>query len=210
MQPSPIFSSACWTPLARDIAGDRRIVALTRDLVDLVDIDDAGLRALDVAVGRLDEPRQDVLDILADIARLGERGGIGDCKGHLEHAGQRLGQQRLAAAGGPQQQHIALAKLDIIHVVASAQPLVVVVDRHRQHHLGAVLADHILVEPLGMRLGVGRRVGPTGDVRCATTGGTSESSAMIALAECHALVADKYGAGAGDQALYLILAPATK
>ena len=39
--------------LARDVAGDRRVVALARDLVDLVDVDDAALRALDVVVGVL-------------------------------------------------------------------------------------------------------------------------------------------------------------
>jgi hypothetical protein len=34
--------------LARDVAGDGGVVALARDLVDLVDVDDAALRALDV------------------------------------------------------------------------------------------------------------------------------------------------------------------
>src|SRR4029078_1741274 len=35
---------------ARDIARDRRVVALARDLVDLVDVDDAALRLLDVVI----------------------------------------------------------------------------------------------------------------------------------------------------------------
>ena len=55
--------------LARDVARDRRVVGLARDLVDLVDVDDAGLGALDVEVGRLDELEQDVLDVFADVAR---------------------------------------------------------------------------------------------------------------------------------------------
>ena len=38
--------------LARHVAGDRRIVGLAADLVDLVDVDDAALRPLDVIVGR--------------------------------------------------------------------------------------------------------------------------------------------------------------
>src|SRR5262249_16427785 len=39
--------------LARDVAGDRGVVGLAADLVDLVDIDDAPLGALDVVVGGL-------------------------------------------------------------------------------------------------------------------------------------------------------------
>jgi hypothetical protein len=38
--------------LARHVAGDRGVVGLAADLVDLVDVDDAALRALDVVVGR--------------------------------------------------------------------------------------------------------------------------------------------------------------
>ena len=37
--------------LARDVAGDREIVGFAGNLVDLVDIDDTALRALDVVVG---------------------------------------------------------------------------------------------------------------------------------------------------------------
>ena len=55
--------------LAGDVAGDRRVFALAGDLVDLVDVDDPGLGLLDVVVGRLDQLQQDVLDVLADVAR---------------------------------------------------------------------------------------------------------------------------------------------
>src|SRR3712207_9244538 len=64
-----------------DVARDRRVLALARDLVDLVDVDDAGLGALHVVVGGLDELEQDVLDVLAYVAGLGERGGVGDGEG---------------------------------------------------------------------------------------------------------------------------------
>ena len=66
---SRIFSSACCT-LTGDVTGDRRVLALAGDLVDLVDVDDAGLGALDVVVGGLDQLQQNVLDVLADVARL--------------------------------------------------------------------------------------------------------------------------------------------
>src|SRR5207253_1510920 len=56
-------------PLARDIAGDRGVVRFARDLVDLVDVDDTPLGAGDIEVGGLDQAEQDVLDVLADVAR---------------------------------------------------------------------------------------------------------------------------------------------
>ena len=52
---------------ARDVAGDRGVVGLAADLVDLVDIDDPALGALDIVIGRLQQLEDDVLDILADI-----------------------------------------------------------------------------------------------------------------------------------------------
>src|SRR4029078_4690450 len=100
--------------LARDVAGDRRVVRLARDLVDLVDIDDPALRPGDVEVGRLDQPQQDVLDVLTDIAGLGERGGIGDAERHVEDARQRLREQRLARARGPDEQDVRLLELDLV------------------------------------------------------------------------------------------------
>ena len=47
---------------ARDVAGDRGIVGFAGDLIDLVDVDDAVLRALDVVVGGLQQLQNDVLD----------------------------------------------------------------------------------------------------------------------------------------------------
>src|SRR6202023_2483757 len=60
--------------LAGNVAGDGRVVRLAGDLVDLVDVDDSPLGAADVEVGRLDEAEEDVLDVLADVAGLGQRG----------------------------------------------------------------------------------------------------------------------------------------
>ncbi len=100
--------------LARHVAGDRRVVGLARDLVDLVDVDDAALRLLDIVVAVLQQLQDDVLDVLADVAGLGQRGGVGDRERHVQHARQRLGEQRLAGAGGPDQQDVALGELDLV------------------------------------------------------------------------------------------------
>ena len=132
--------------LARDVAGDRRVVRLARDLVDLVDVDDPALRPGDVEVRRLDQPQQDVLDVLPDVAGLGQRGRVGDAEGHVEHARERLREKGLARAGGPDEHHVRLLQLDLVHGVTRVDPLVVVVHGHREDLLGLLLADHVLVE----------------------------------------------------------------
>src|SRR5437667_3924 len=100
--------------LARHVARDRRVIALARDLVDLVDIDDAALRLLDIVVALLQQFLDDVLYVLADVTRLGKRRCIRDHEWDIEQARQRLRQQRLAGAGGPDQQDVALGELDIV------------------------------------------------------------------------------------------------
>ena len=79
-----------------------------------------GLGLLDVVVGGLDQLEEDVLDVLADVAGLGEGGGVGDGEGDVEHAGQRLGEQRLAAAGGAEQEDVRLLQLDLVVVAGLA------------------------------------------------------------------------------------------
>ncbi len=100
--------------LAGDVAGDRGVVRLARDLVDLVDVDDAALGARDVEVGGLDEPQQDVLDVLTDVAGLRQRGGVGDAEGHVQDARQGLGQERLARAGRAHEQDVGLLELHVV------------------------------------------------------------------------------------------------
>ena len=72
--------------LARHVARDRRVVGLAGDLVDLVDVDDPGLGLLDVVVRGLDQLQEDVLDVLADVAGLRQRGGVGDGERDVEDA----------------------------------------------------------------------------------------------------------------------------
>ena len=86
--------------LARHVARDGEVFGFAGDLVDLIDVDDAHLRSIDVVIGGGDELEQDVLDVLAHVSGLGERRRVGDGKGDVEYASERLGQKRLAAARG--------------------------------------------------------------------------------------------------------------
>src|SRR3569833_421982 len=135
---------------AGDVARDRGVLALAGDLVDLVDVDAAGLGLLDVVVGGLDQLQQDVLDVLADVAGLGEGGRVGDGERNVEQFGERLREERLAGSGRAQQQDVGLGGLDALVPAAAARldPHVVVVYRHGQGLFRLVLPDHVRVEEL--------------------------------------------------------------
>ncbi len=133
--------------LAGDVARDRRVVRLARDLVDLVDVDDPRLGLLDVVVGGLDQLQEDVLDVLADVAGLGQRRGVGDRERDVEDARERLGEQRLAAAGRAEQQDVRLLQLDLaVPGLGHLHALVVVVDGDGERPLGVLLPDDVVVE----------------------------------------------------------------
>src|SRR5581483_777305 len=144
--------------LAGDVTGDRRVLRLASHLVDLVDVDDPGLGLLDVVVRGLDQLEQDVLDVLADVARLGQRGGVGDRERHVEHPGERLGEIGLATPGRPDDEDVRLRDLDllVLRVLAGdvlrlktrLDAFVVVVHGHGQRLLRLFLADHVRVQEL--------------------------------------------------------------
>ena len=145
-------------PFAGDVAGDRRVVALATDLVDFVDIDNAALSLFFVVPRSLVELENDVLDILAHIASLGEGGGVGDGEGDREQLGECLRQQSLTGAGRPDQHDVGLMQLDIgLCLVGKVDALVVVVDRDRQLLLRLFLANHVFVEQSLDFFGFGQR-----------------------------------------------------
>ena len=145
--------------LTRHVARDRGVLVLAADLVDFVDVDDPLLALLDVAAGRLQQLEDDVLDVLADVAGLGQRRRVDDREGDREQLGQRLRQQRLAGAGRADQQDVRLGELDLVaaaRLLLDLDALVVVVDRDRELLLGLFLADDVLVEELLDFLGTGQ------------------------------------------------------
>ena len=188
--------------LAGDVARDRRVVRLARDLVDLVDVDDPGLGLLDVEVGRLDQLEQDVLDVLADVAGLGQRGRVGDRERDVEDPRERLRQVRLAAARRAEQEDVRLLQLDVVVGRAHLHALVVVVDGDGERALRGLLADHVLVQQR-VDLGRARKVVEV------EVSGSGELLVDDLVAEVDAFVAD-VDPGAGDQLLDLTLALAAE
>ncbi len=142
-----------------DITRDAGVVApFARDLVDFINIDDAVGSPFRIPVGGLEQADQDGLHVLAYVARLSQRGGVGDGEGHLEQSGQGLGQQRLAAAGGTDQEHIALGQFDrgqIVFIGQSAvldRPLL----RSGRHFAEEVAGDQFITVCLFTSLAAGR------------------------------------------------------
>ena len=132
---------------AGDIARDGGVLVLAADLVDLVDVDDPLLGASDVAVGGLEKLENDVLDVLADVACLSERGGVDNGEGNVEHLGQRVSEKSLAGAGGTDEKDVGLGQLNfVVAGLVHLDPLVVVVDCDSQLLLGLVLAYDVIVE----------------------------------------------------------------
>ena len=69
--------------LAGNISCDRRILGFSRDLIDLVNINDAVLRAFNITVCRLDHFQQNILYIFADISSFRQCRRIRDRKRNI-------------------------------------------------------------------------------------------------------------------------------
>ena len=149
--------------------------------------------------------KQQVLHVLAHVAGLGQRGGVADGEGDVQDAGQGLRQQGLAGAGGPDHEDVRLVDLDVRLLAAVHEPLVMAVDGHGQDLLGAVLADHVLVEVFD---DLPRRE-DLGEQRLA---GAAAAAFLLEdrLAEVDALAADVDVAGPFDQRPHVAIALATE
>ena len=145
MVPSISLRRACWTP-TRHVTRDRGVFRLAGDLVDLVDVDDALHGPLDVVLSGLKEAQDDVLHVLADIAGLGEAGGVADGEGNIQEAGKGLGEKGLACSRGAHQENVGLLEFDIVVAGFGIDALVVVVHCDSEDFLGSFLAHDVLIE----------------------------------------------------------------
>jgi hypothetical protein len=131
-----------------NIAGDGGVLVFFGDFVDLVDVDDALLGLLDVAIRGLQQLQDDVFDVFTDVAGFGEGRGVDDGEGHIEHAREGLREERLARSCRPDQQNIGFAEFAIAGLLVKEDSLVVVVHGDSEFFLGAVLADNVAIEKL--------------------------------------------------------------
>lgn len=145
------FEESLLDTLATDIASDRRVVALAGYLVNFVDKDDTALSRLDIIVGSLEETDEDIFDIIADIARLGESSSVGDSERHLDKASDSASEERFAGTGLADDDDVALLNFDLIgslFVIGMQQSLIMIIDSDGEDAFSVVLSDDILVEIL--------------------------------------------------------------
>jgi hypothetical protein len=100
-------------PLPGDVARNAHVLRLAADLVDFVDVNDAHLCALDIVIRILKEAQNDIFDVFAHIACLGDRRRIRNAEGNIQDARQRARQKRLSRAGWSNQKDIALLDFDL-------------------------------------------------------------------------------------------------
>jgi hypothetical protein len=162
-----------------------------------------GLGLLDVEVRGLDQLEEDVLDVLADVAGLGQRRRVGDREGDVEDPGERLREKRLPAARRAEQEDVRLLQLDVRVVrLPHAHALVVVVDGDGEGALRLLLGDDVVVQH---RVDVTR----PREVVEVERGRGRELLVDDLVAEIDALVAD-VDAWTGNQLLHLPLALAAE
>ena len=85
--------------LTRNITGNGRIVALARDLVDLVDEDNTPFSLGNIIVGFLEKTRKNTLHILTHISGLRQDCRVHNRERHIEQLGYSLGHQCLSCTG---------------------------------------------------------------------------------------------------------------
>ena len=148
---------------------------------------------------------QQVLDVLADVARFGQRGGVADGERNVEAPGQRPGEQRLAATGGADEQDVRLVDVDFRLFFGGHQSLVMAVHRDSQHALGRFLADDVLVE-------LGDNLSRTGDLGEQLLARAAAFALLVEnrLAQLDTLAADVDVARSFDQRTDVAIALATE
>ncbi len=141
------FQQSLLHALAGNVARDGGVLVLAADLVDLIDVDDPLLAALHVPIGVLEQAKDNVFNIFADVAGFGQRGGVDDGERNVQNAGQGLGQQGFARAGGTDQQNVGFRQLHLgAALLVHLNALVVVINGDGELLLGGVLPDHVLIE----------------------------------------------------------------
>ena len=85
------------------------------------------------------------LNVIADIARFRQGGGVGQCQRHIQESGQSLYQISFSASGRTDHQHIGFLDLHTVGCIR-VNSLIMVIYSHRYGFFGMFLPDHILIQ----------------------------------------------------------------
>ena len=100
------FNSLVCTP--RPLTSRPVMLPADSNLVDLIDVNDAELREVHVAVGLLHQFAHQVFDVAADVSCLAELRRVRFDEGHLDQISDVLDQVGFADPGGPDQYDVLL------------------------------------------------------------------------------------------------------
>ena len=101
----------------RNVARNGGILVLLGDFIDLIDVDNTLLGPRDIPAGILQQFQDDVFDVLSHIAGFRQGGSIHNRERHFQLPGERLRQQSLASARGPNEQNVRFGEF---YVAASS------------------------------------------------------------------------------------------
>ena len=133
--------------LTAHVTCDRRIVAFSRDFVNLVNKHDATLGFCHIIICHLKKTCEQTLDVLSYIAGLSEHSSINNREWNIKKLGYCFRKQSLAGPGGPHKNDIAFLDVHII-VIRLRQPFIVIIYGNRKIFLGFGLPYHILVKEI--------------------------------------------------------------
>ena len=139
------FEQCLLHAFARHVARDGWAVALTRDFVDFVNINNAVLRFFHVEIAVAQQLGDDSFHVFTHIARFGQRGGVGHGEGHVQLPRQRLHHIGFARTSRANHQHVGFVQLHAAVGFGLAQAFVVVIYGDGQRFFGIFLADNVFV-----------------------------------------------------------------
>ena len=199
------FQQSLLHAFARNIACNGSVLALASDFINLIDIDDAALRAFHIVIRRLQELHDDVFHILPDITGFRQSGRVSNGKGNIQHFGHCLCEQRLPGTGRADEQDVAFLKLYGVLLQPAAQDaFIVVVDGNRENLFCSLLANHVLIKICLDLHGLRESVKDQGQPVVARNRTLFKPRADDTHAHAHAIVTD-ITAVSGNQPVHLRL-----
>ena len=133
----------------RDVTSNREVLGLTSNLINLIDVDNAYLSTLNIAVSSSDELKQDILDIFTNVTSLSKGCCVSNSKRNLKKTSKRLSKQRFTSTSWAQEQDVGLSNLNVFLallrlIVARKNTAIVVIHRNRHSTLCVFLTHYVL------------------------------------------------------------------
>ena len=139
------FQKCLLNTFSRNISRNGWILRFSRNLVDLINIDDSMLSTLNVSVRCLNHFQKNIFNIFSHISCLCQCSCISDRKRNIQNFCQCLCQKRLSTSGRSQHQNITFLKLHS-KILFCKNSFVMVIYRNGKHLFGFILTNHILIK----------------------------------------------------------------